>query len=312
MSTIKDQISVAVIGVGHLGQWHARKLTAIDGARLECVLDADEHRAKSIGAELSCPAFSSINDLPGGIQAAIVAVPTRNHFEIADYLLDRGIDILVEKPLAENIPEARQLVEKARRLGRILAVGHVERMNPAYQAAIGQFDRPFLIEARRLAPFKDRARGVDVVRDLMIHDIDLAFQIAGGEAELVSAAGAGIITQKVDVARAHISFDGRVEAYLLASRLHAEEVREIEVFDSRGCLHINCRDKTTCRFQLEQDGMVSRSLNVRMADALEEELKNFIESARTRKSPAVTGEDGLKALAMADKIVGVIEMNYEI
>jgi len=306
----KDEIFAAVIGVGYLGERHARKLAAIGGARLLCVVDKDAGRAQKIAEELSCRSFSSIADLPENVKAAVVAVPTADHFEVADRLLDRGLDLLVEKPITEDIAEARKMVEKARRLGRVLAVGHVERMNPAYRAAVGQFERPFLIEARRLAPLKDRARGVDVVRDLMIHDIDLALQIGNGEAELVSAVGASVFTRKVDVARAHIRLSGGAQIYLIASRLHAEEVREIEVFDSHGCLQINCRDKTARRFEQSPNGMMPHPLDVKMADALEEELKDFLEASRSRKGPAVTGEDGLRALVLADKIVRVIEEGH--
>lgn len=314
----KDKISVAVIGVGHLGQWHARKLAALENAHLEAVVDIKPERAEKMAAELGCSAYETTEEFLSAkrknppVRAATVATPTSEHFGITSILLEAGIDVLVEKPLAADIGQAEGLVEKADSLGRILSVGHIERMNPAFRAARNKIKKPYLIESRRLAPFKERAKGVDVVRDLMIHDIDLAANIAtwgaGNRAPtVVNAVGSSIITDKLDVARAHLRFDSGIEAFLLASRLHAAEVRELEVFDQLGCVHINCADRRAARYMPSAEGMVLEEIEVKQFDPLEEELKNFLHAVAARKPPIITGSDGLKSLATAIEIIEKIE-----
>jgi predicted dehydrogenase len=306
MSDKGRKISAAVIGVGHLGQWHARKIAAMRGVRLSAIVDTNIKRARKLANELGCRAYKSIDDLPQGtLDAAVIATPTVNHFEMADHLLTLGIDLLVEKPLAENVADAAKLVEKARRLNRIIAVGHIERMNPAYRASLGEIDHPFLIETSRLSPLKKRAIGIDVVRDLMIHDIDLAIQIAGscGMVVVEEAIGAKVVTDMIDVARVHLRFDSGVHAFMLASRIHADEMREIEIFDAKGLITINCLDRKAGRFKPDSAGMVYRAFRCRQTDALEEELKNFFGAVRKRSQPAATGLDGLKALSLCEEII---------
>lgn len=306
MSTT-SKVNAAVIGVGYLGQWHARKLAAIESASLVAVVDSDNERASSLARELGCRAFKSVDELPGEVRAAVVAVPTGSHFTTADRLLERGIDVLVEKPFTGNTSDAGRIVEKAQRLKRVLAVGMVERMNPAWRAAAGELDGPSFIEARRLAPLKDRARSIDVVRDLMIHDIDLAICIAGSRPSMVEAAGAKLLTDKIDMACAWLKFDGGAAACITASRLHDKEIREMEVMDRKGLIKIDCGQRTSRRFEPSGNAMTCRNLPADWSDALEMELREFIRAVQTGTNAAATGAEALDALAVVEEIIRRIE-----
>ena len=227
---------VAVIGCGHLGTYHARLYAELPEAELVAVVDLDAERAARLGGELGVPALSSLEELGANTVAVSVATPTVTHGAVAGYCLGRGLHVLVEKPIAESVESGRRLVEEARRVGRILAVGHVERFSSVFQAARDELGAPRYIEAHRLAPFVPRSLDVDVVLDLMIHDLDLTLALVPSEVEAVDAAGVPVLTDGADIATARIRFRDGTIANLTASRVSRDKVRKIRFF-GRGRYH---------------------------------------------------------------------------
>ena len=296
---LSEKIPVAVIGVGYLGQWHARKLAAMENARLVGVVDTESSRCNELAAELGCEAVEEYQKIAKLIRAAVVAVPTREHFKVAEYLLCSGVDLLVEKPITADIKEANSLLKIAEKENRVLAVGLVERFNPGVIAAVKAIDGPRWIETRRLSTFKERTRNVDVVRDLMIHDLDIARTIAGSEGKVIAATGVTSLTGIPDAVRAHVRFKNGVEAFLEASRMHDTEVRNIEVFDKVGRLMINTRDRVAIRYLPGPNGMESCNLPATKTDPLDEELRDFLQAVAQRSKPRVTARDGIEALRLA-------------
>jgi len=306
-----EKIPVAVIGVGYLGQWHARKLTVIDNARLVAVVDVETHRCNGMASELGCRAVEDYREIPDMARAAVVAVPTQKHFDVASYLLEAGMDLLIEKPLAADLTKASFLVEAAEKADQIMAVGLVERFNPGVIAGLAQIKGPKWIEARRLAPFKERTRNVDVVRDLMIHDLDIARAMAGTEGKVINAVGTTVLTGLPDSVRAHVRFDNGVEAFLEASRLHDGETRNIQVIDEAGRLLMDTRARAAFRYRPGPLGMEPRALPTTATDPLEEELRDFICAVAERGKPRVTGRDGIEALKLATEVLERIGFSRE-
>lgn len=298
-----NRIPIAVVGVGFLGQWHARKLAAMESAYLVAVSDTKEFRCTDLAVELGCKSIEDYHEIPALARAAVVAVPTAEHFEVARYLLDAGLDLLVEKPLGADIEKAKLLVDTAKKNGRILAVGLVERFNPGVMAGIKAIRVPLWIHARRLSPYKDRTKGVDVVRDLMIHDLDIANAIAGVRGEIVHAVGASILSENIDVAYAHVKYENGMDAFLEASRIHDGELRHIEIFDGEGRMLIDTRTRSAIRFRPSHIGMEPRTLPTVETDPLQEELQDFVHAVATRENPRVTGQDGIEALRLATDVL---------
>ncbi len=227
-----ELLRAAVIGAGHLGTFHARKYAAEPGCQLVAVADVDLSRAQALALELRCRAVADFRELIPEIDCASVAVPTLHHGAVAGVLLDAGIDCLVEKPLARDTAEARMLVERARAGGALLQVGHLERFNPALTRLARTLTEPRFIECHRLAPFTPRGSDVDVVRDLMIHDLDLISLLVGREVERIDAVGVAILTPRFDLANARLRFAGGGVANVTASRVSAKRERKLRIFQS--------------------------------------------------------------------------------
>ncbi|MFM7736118.1 MAG: Gfo/Idh/MocA family protein, partial [Alphaproteobacteria bacterium] len=215
---VAQPIRAAVVGAGYLGTFHAEKYAAASGCRLVGVADVDLPRARALAERLGCAAVADVRDLLGSIDCASVVVPTVHHLEVGEALLRSGVDCLVEKPLAASAAEAARLVAAAREGGRILQVGHLERFNPALTRLAGVIDRPRFIECHRLAPFTVRGADVDVVRDLMIHDLDLVRLLVPDEIVSIEAVGVPVVTPQVDIANARLRFAGGCIANVTASR----------------------------------------------------------------------------------------------
>ena len=301
-----EKIPVAVVGVGYLGQWHARRMASIEGAQLVAVVDIESNRCNGLAAELGCRAIEDYRELPEIARAAVVAVPTKEHFEVARHLLHSGMDLLVEKPLTADLDEAASLADEARKEGRVLAVGLVERFNPGVVAGLKTIKNPRWIETVRLAPFKERTRDVDVVRDLMIHDLDIVRTIAGSKGRVVDAVGTTVLTGLPDAVRAHVKFDNGVDAFLVAARLHDREVRRIEVFDDAGRLVMDTRARAAFRYRPGPTGMEPRTVPTAETDPLEEELRDFIRAVGERSRPRVSGKDGIEALRLASDVLKLL------
>jgi len=302
----------AVVGVGHLGRFHAEKYAANPDIELAAVVDIDAARASSIGAALHVPALTDHRALAGRVDCASVAVPTPSHYAVARDLLSAGIDVLVEKPLTSSVDEGKQLLELAVRGGRVLQVGHLERFNPAIRALGGRVIRPRFIECQRLAQFGERGTDVDVVLDLMIHDLDLVLTMVNSPVRSVEAVGVPVLTPSVDIANARIRFANGCIATLTASRVSLRRERKLRVFqpDAYFSIDFDERRGRVVRREPDEAGQPSltfEDLEVRESDALEEEIDAFVQAVRARQPPPVTGWDGLRALEVAHVIRECLE-----
>jgi predicted dehydrogenase len=305
------EVRVGVVGVGHLGRHHARLYASLPGARLVGVVDADPERARAVAETYACRALTRVEDLAGEVEAASVAVPTVHHREVALPLLQAGADVLVEKPLAASLQEADALVEAARRAGRILMVGHTERFNPAILALARAVAAPRFLEIHRLSGFSARSTDIDVVLDLMIHDLDLLLHLDGTDAVSVDAVGVAALTDKVDIANARIRMASGCVANLTASRISAEAVRRVRVFQERTYIGCDTVARTLERYRLVrgEDGApkIARDVpEVAPGEPLGNELAAFLEAVRRRSDPPVDGEQGRRAMALAYRVLEAI------
>lgn len=312
-----SKVRCAVVGVGYLGRFHAQKYKLIDKAELVGVCDASPERAKQVAEELGTTAFSDYRELIGMIDAVTVASTTRTHYEIAKFFLANGVHVNVEKPMTVTVDEGEDLVRLAREKGLKLQVGHVERFNPALQAAKDKLGVPLFIECHRLAPFKPRGVDVDVVLDLMIHDIDVILSLVKSPVKSVSAVGTPVLTKVVDIANARIEFESGTIANLTASRVSVNATRKFRVFQQQqylsidfGSGEVNLTSKTG-EWKDDHVPLEMESWNLEKGDALLAETSAFVESVQTGKPVVVSGEDGLVALRLAIQIQGEIYRRLE-
>jgi len=307
---VADPIRVAVVGVGHLGRHHARLYAAAEDAELIGVVDRDGDRAAKIAAAYGCRVFPDVAALPGEVQAASVAVPTRYHREVAEPLLDAGLDVLIEKPLARDPAEAAAITRSAERASRLVMVGHTERFNPAVIALTAAVDTPRFFEIHRLSAFSARSTDIDVVLDLMIHDLDLLGMMDASAVVAVDAVGISALTDRVDIANARIRLASGCVANLTASRISTEPVRRVRVFQARTYLSCDTGRREVERYQLVRgdDGAPSirhDHLPVQEGEPLANELAAFLEAVRTRRSP-VDGKAGARAVELAHRVLATI------
>jgi len=300
-------VAVGVVGVGHLGRHHARLYAALPGARLVAVADSDPARARAIAAEHGCLACANAAELIGRVEAASVAVPTLAHRQVAVTLLDAGIDVLVEKPLARTVEEADAILAAATRDERLVMVGHSERFNPAIAALAREVRGPRFFEIHRLAAFSARSTDIDVVLDLMIHDLDLLLHLDGTEPVSIDAVGVRALTDQFDIANARIRMASGCVANLTASRISAEPVRRVRVFCPQTYLTCDTGARSVERFRLVAGAgggpsIVHDRLDVPAGEPLALELAAFVESVRTRRPPAVDGRQGRQALELAHRV----------
>lgn len=306
MSAARRDVDVAVVGVGHLGRHHARLFGAMPGVRLVAVVDRDLERAREIALRFGCEALGDAAELVGRVQAASVAVPTRSHREVAVLLLQAGIDVLVEKPLAATLEEADAINATAERSSRLVMVGHSERFNPAVIALAREVKRPRFFEIHRLAAFSARSTDVDVVLDLMIHDLDLLLTLEGSAPEKIDAVGVQALTDRIDIANARIRFASGCVANLTASRISVEPLRRIRVFQEKTYLSCDTGARSLERYRLVGSGSTPRiehdRLEVGDAEPLALELGAFVEAVRARRAPPVDGREGRRALELAFRV----------
>ncbi len=303
-----EPIRTGVIGVGYLGRFHAEKYAALPGADLVGVADLDDGRAQAVAAANRSRAYRDYTELLSRVQAVSVAVPTSQHFAVVQDCLNHGLDVLVEKPLAASLAEADALVELARRQGRILQVGHLERFNPAVEEMARRVSTPQFIETHRLAFFKERGTDVDVVRDLMIHDLDLVLSLVVGTVTEVRAAGVSVLTDTVDLANARLEFDTGCTANLTASRVSFKGMRKFRLFQPHAYLAVDfeARELTYVEKTGKGGGPVPGvEMDIKRfppADPLLKEIEAFLEAVSHRQEPRVSGEAGRDALALALEI----------
>jgi predicted dehydrogenase len=305
-------MKAAVIGAGHLGRHHARILASLPGVTLAGIVDTNRDRANQVAAEHGAQAFGNFRDMTGKVDIVVVAVPTESHAAITMPLLEAGVHALVEKPIAQTVAEAGALIAAAKTAGVVLAVGHSERFNPAVAAARPHVKDPRFIEVHRLGTFPDRSLDIDVVLDLMIHDLDLILSLVPSEVEGVEAVGVPVLTPKVDIANARIRFTNGCIANLTASRISREPVRKIRFFQRDSYVSIDTASREVEMYKLvPQAGALPKigggKLDVAGDEPLKRELEDFIAAVRDRRAPAVTGEQGRSALALAIRIVDLMK-----
>ncbi len=300
-------VRVGVIGVGALGQHHARVYAQLPGALLAGVHDATAARAEEVAGRHGTRAFAEVGDLLAEVDAVSVAVPTVDHHRTALLALEAGKDVLVEKPMAATLAEADDLVRVAAERGVLLQVGHIERFNPAVAFLRAHAARPRFIEVHRLASFSPRSLDIDVVLDLMIHDLDIVLWLDGSLPVQVDAVGVPVLTAKADIANARLRFASGLIANLTASRVSAEKVRKFRVFSPRTYVSLDLAARAAAVHRLiDRDGRPDIAIE-RMAAPDEEplagQLAAFVSSVRTRSAPLVSGADGRRALALAHTIL---------
>lgn len=298
---------VAVVGVGHLGRHHARLLASMPGVELAGVVDTNRERAREVAAACGTVALDAPADLGGRIDAAVVATPTNSHVEVAGPLLEQGIPVLVEKPMARSVAEADRLIESARRGGAVLAVGHTERFNPAVAAARQVLSSPRFIEVHRLGTFPDRSLDIDVVFDVMIHDLDVILSIVESPAAAIDAVGVPVLTSQIDIANVRLRFESGCIVNLTASRISRERTRKIRFFqpDSYVAVDYAAQAVEVWRLVRPPAGMPrieGGPLDVTQDEPLRRELEDFVEAVRGGRPPGVTAADGRRALALAQQI----------
>jgi predicted dehydrogenase len=300
-------LRAAVVGVGHLGRHHARILASTEGVQLVAVVDSDEAKAREVAANTGAAACTDPRSILGQVDLVSIAVPTESHCEVATLFLDRGVPVLVEKPLARSVGEANAIIAAASRAGVVLAVGHTERFNPAVLAASPFIRAPKFIEVHRLGTFPERSLDIDVVFDLMIHDLDLVLAFARSEVESLEAVGVPVLTNRVDIANARIRFVSGCVANLTASRISRDRVRKIRFFQRDAYISIDCGSREAEMYRLEQVPGARPSIQggpIRVTDSepLRNELEDFVAAVRDRRPPSVGGEDGRRAVDLAQRI----------
>ncbi|MEO8522112.1 MAG: Gfo/Idh/MocA family oxidoreductase [Acidobacteriota bacterium] len=302
-----DLLRIAVVGAGHLGRHHARILSTLEGARLVAVVDTIHERAVEAAASSGARALTDVRDLAGDVDAVTVAVPTELHRDVALPLLQAGIAVLVEKPMARSVAEADELLAAAAASGATLAVGHTERYNPAVAAVLPLVTSPRFIEVHRLGVFPDRSLDIDVVFDLMIHDLDIILAFVGSDVESIEAVGVPVLTSKFDIANARLKFASGCIANVTASRISRDRVRKIRFFQPDAYISIDyaAQEVEGWRLVPRESGrpaIEGGPLPVERDEPLRRELADFVRAARTRTTPLVDGHAGRRALELATRI----------
>jgi len=300
-------VRVAVIGVGHLGRHHVRLLSTTPGALQVAAVDRDLDRARAAAGPARCEALADARDLVGRVDAVIVAVPTVDHLAVARPFLERGVHVLVEKPMARSLEEADELVSLAARSGALLAVGHTERFNPAVRAAEPALTSPRFIEVHRLSGFPERSLDIDVVFDVMIHDLDIILAVDRTEVASVEAVGIPVLTSHVDIANARVRFASGCVANVTASRISRDKVRKVRFFQPDMYVSIDYAAQEVEAWRLRRpDGgrpsIEGGPLPVTKAEPLAVELSDFVNAIQERRPPTVSGEAGRRALALATRV----------
>ncbi|MDH7512557.1 MAG: Gfo/Idh/MocA family oxidoreductase [Clostridiales bacterium] len=298
-----DKVRVGIIGVGYLGMQHARILSYLEEAELKGVADIDFKKAMEIGNRHGVGYFQNYEDMLDEIDAAIVSTPTSEHFSISMNLLRQGKSVLVEKPITETVEQGEQLVEQAKRDGLVLQVGHLERFNPAVEAVENIIREPKFIEVQRLGSFSARSLDIDVVLDLMIHDLDIIMAMIKDEVNTIRASGIHVLSEKIDIANARLEFKTGCVATLTASRVHQGKVRKLRVFEPTVYYSIDYIDQEVKVFPLNGRQTDVKTLRIQKEEPLKKELRNFLESVQTGKISKVSGEEGLRALRLAYSVL---------
>ncbi len=311
-------LPAAVVGVGYLGRFHADKYAASPNANLMAVVDVNQEAAQKTADKLHCLALSDYRDLPSlGVRCASVATTTTTHFEVAKWLLSNGIDVLLEKPMTATLEQAQELIQLAKSNGRILQVGHLERFNPAFREMKKVLTSPRFFEVRRISPFRGRGHDVDVVLDLMIHDIDIVSHLVGRPISKIDAVGVPVLTGSADIANVRICFEGGAVANITASRAAYKTERTIRIFQPDVYIFADYQEKMLKIYTRasgsgnERPEIIVNSYRIEERDALADEVESFLQCIASGGTPEVTGEEGMSALEAAVRISSSIRESNE-
>src|SRR5246127_2478007 len=307
------RIRVAVAGCGEFGRNHARVYREMESAELAGVFDSDATRAAAFAQEFNTRAFSTLQEMRAQVDAASVAVPTIAHAEVGCALMQLGIDVLVEKPMAKDIADAHALLAAAKKPARILQVGHVERFNPAVLAVEPILNRPLFFEVHRLGVFTPRSLDVDVIYDVMIHDLDILLALVKEPVTGLKAVGIPVLTDKVDIAHVRLEFAGGAVANVTASRVSTERVRKMRFFQQHEYISLDYARRDALRIGVKRPGpqpeFAFEKLNAPAVEPLHAELEAFVDAARSRKEPPTNGAAGRAALALAERVISRIQQH---
>lgn len=301
-------LKTAVIGVGYLGRFHAQKYSILEESELIGVVDVDQERGKKVADELEVNYFENFHEIFEKVDAVSVVVPTVEHYEIAKAFLEKGVHILLEKPFAAKIEEAEILEKLSREKKVCLQIGHLERFNPVFTEFKQLINKPKFIENIRIAPFPERGTDVDVVMDLMIHDIDMVLAVVGEIPESVESTGVNIVTSQVDLANARLRFPSGCISDLTASRVSDKSERKMRIFQPGLYLSLDYGTGRARKLQVDKESiphsenLSPESFQLEKGDALLSEIKSFLSAIINGKKPKVTAQDGLNALVVASQI----------
>lgn len=307
-----NKIRVGVVGAGYLGTFHIEKYTSFDDVDLVGVSDLNPDVMKGVEERFGVSCYRDYRELIGKVDAVSVVVPTVLHHDIAKEFLEGGVDVFVEKPITSAVDEAERLINAADSKELILQVGHLERFNPAIIALEGHLKQPMFIESHRLSPFPERSTDVDVILDLMIHDIDIILSMVKSEIAAIDAVGVPIVTSHVDIVNARLNFENGCVANVTASRVSVEKMRKIRLFQSDAYISIDYASQKITVYKRVNDAknglsIVKEDMDISPSDYLGDEIRSFVNSVKTRSQPPVTGRDGKRALEVAMMIKDKLE-----
>lgn len=308
-----NKLRCAVIGVGHLGKFHAQKYAALDNVELIGVCDANPETAQKIAEDLGVTAYTDYQNLAQHCDAVSIVTPTRSHYDVCRFFLSAGVHVLVEKPITTTVAQAKELIALAKEHDCVLQVGHIERFNGVLMAARDEIQNPLFIQSQRLAPFNPRGADVNVIYDLMIHDIDIILNLVNAPVTSIEAYGAPVVTDSIDMATARLKFANGCVADLTASRVSHGPERTMQIFQPDSFLNIDFQSKSFSRASRANTeifpgipGIDRQEFTFENLDALQMEISAFIEAIRMKHKPVVTGEDGMRALETAVRISNAV------
>ena len=309
-----EKTKIGVIGAGQMGQYHIQKYQMIEECALIGVSDIDESCANGAAESYGCRTHTDYQDLIDKVDAVSIAVPTHAHYRVAKDFLENGIDVLLEKPIATTLAEADELIELSREKGKIFQIGMIERFNPAITALAEFIGKPMFVEAHRLHPFFNRGTDVEVVLDLMVHDLDIILHMVGSPVDRVDATGISVLSDKVDIANARITFENGCVANVTASRVTNKVMQKIRFFSEEGynAVDYGKRELVSLNRRFDEQGqpiIEQNPVSIQMCDPLEAEIRSFVQAVRTRQQPVVSGEDARGAFELALNIIECMEKN---
>lgn len=298
------RVKVGVVGVGYFGQFHAEKYAQMENVELVGVADVNIDRAKQVAQRYDTQYFSHHSELLKRIEAVSIAVPTPLHYAITKDSFLNGVDVLLEKPIASTLEEAEELIGLSESMGLIFQIGHLERFNEAYLLVEGNVRKPFFVQCQRLSPFPNRETDINVVMDLMIHDIDIVLSLVKSEVVNLDAWGIPVLTPHIDIANCQIEFKNGCIANLMANRVFNERIRKTWIFQDDGTIFIDYLSQKASFIRKDEkiNELVIKEVNVRKRDLLQAEISSFIQSVRTRKKASVSGYEGKRALEISLKL----------